>query len=119
MLPILPNSIYTRSPDFVKEEWDAMFAPDATVPASTVKGGWQGVLYSNLAIIDAVKSWDFFARQDFDMGSIDGGTSRIWCLAYAAGKFVVPCSPSAAFPRHSRVRPAGLTTVLGLGGGPK
>ena len=95
-----------------------MFAPDAAVPASTVEGGWQGVLYSNLAIIDAAQSWDFFAKQDFDMGSIDGGTSRIWSLAYAAGEFV-SCSPSAAFPRHSRLPPAGLTTVLGLGGGPK
>lgn len=98
MLPLLPNSVYTRSPDFVKEEWEAMFASGAAVPADTVEGGWQGVLFANLAIIDAAKSWDFFAKKDFDLGSLDGGSSRIWYLAYAAGESVqIPKSLERGF----------------------
>jgi endo-1,3(4)-beta-glucanase len=87
MLPLLPNSAYTRSPEFVREEWEAMFAPGAAKPADTVEGGWRGVLFANLALIDPAKAWDFFAQPNFDLAWIDGGASRSWYLAYAAGKF--------------------------------
>ncbi|PGG99183.1 endo-1,3(4)-beta-glucanase [Blastomyces parvus] len=85
MLPLIPSSAYTRHKDFVREEWDAMFSEKASTPASKVQGGWQGVLYSNLALIDPGASWDFFAREPFDLSKIDGGASRTWYLAYAAG----------------------------------
>ncbi|EFR00061.1 endo-1,3(4)-beta-glucanase 1 [Nannizzia gypsea CBS 118893] len=85
-LPNLPNSAYTRSAKFVKEEWDAIFASRAAVPAEKVTGGWKGVLYANLAIIDPQASWKYFAQPSLDLASIDGGASRIWYLAYAAGK---------------------------------
>ncbi|EEP81696.1 hypothetical protein UREG_06561 [Uncinocarpus reesii 1704] len=84
MLPLLPASAYARRKDFVREEWDAMFASNATKPASTVDGGWRGVLYANLAIIDPGASWNFFAQNNFNMSWIDGGASRTWYLAYAA-----------------------------------
>ncbi|KMP05178.1 endo-1,3(4)-beta-glucanase 1 [Coccidioides immitis RMSCC 2394] len=84
MLPLLPASAYTRRSEFVREEWNAMFAPNATKPADTVEGGWRGVLYANLAIIDAEASWKFFTQPNFNMGWIDGGASRTWYLAYAA-----------------------------------
>ncbi|KAN0071494.1 Endo-1,3(4)-beta-glucanase [Elaphomyces granulatus] len=84
MLPILPNSAYTRPNKFVTEEWNAIFAPNASTPADTVAGGWRGVLYSNLAIIDPVASYKFFTQPNFDYSWIDGGTSRVWLLAYAA-----------------------------------
>ncbi|GBF63756.1 endo-1,3(4)-beta-glucanase [Trichophyton mentagrophytes] len=85
MLPLLPNSAYTRSAEFVKEEWEAMFASGAAAPAENVTGGWKGVLYANLAIIDPEASWKYFAQPSLDLSSIDGGASRIWYLAYAAG----------------------------------
>jgi endo-1,3(4)-beta-glucanase len=86
MLPLLPNSAYTRQEGFVTEEWNAMFAEGASTPAGKVEGGWRGVLFANLAIIDPAKAWNFFAQDNFDMGWIDGGATRTWYLAYAAGK---------------------------------
>ncbi|PGH16809.1 hypothetical protein AJ79_01453 [Helicocarpus griseus UAMH5409] len=85
MLPLIPSSGYTRSKDFVREEWDAMFSEQASTSASKVQGGWQGVLYANLAIIDPTASWNFFAQEPFDLAKVDGGASRTWYLAYAAG----------------------------------
>ena len=63
-----------------------MFAPGAALPADTVQGGWKGVLFANLALIDPVASWNFFAQQNFDLGWVDGGASRTWYLALAAGE---------------------------------
>ncbi|KAL1957438.1 hypothetical protein VTO42DRAFT_6006 [Malbranchea cinnamomea] len=85
MLPLLPSSAYTRSKEFVREEWDALFAPGASMPAENVQGGWRGVLFANLALIDPARAWDFFSQQNFDLGWIDGGASRTWYLAFAAG----------------------------------
>ncbi|KAJ5586876.1 uncharacterized protein N7459_002641 [Penicillium hispanicum] len=85
MLPLLPNSAYTRQREFVTEEWNAIFSANASTPASKVEGGWKGVLYANLALIDPQAAWDFFAADDFDYNLIDGGASRTWYLAYAAG----------------------------------
>ncbi|CEL05906.1 Putative Endo-1,3-beta-glucanase Engl1 [Aspergillus calidoustus] len=85
MLPLLPSSTYTRSQEFVREEWDAIFASNAAAPAEGVTGGWKGVLYANLALIDPAASWRFFAQDGFDYGWIDGGASRTWYLAFAAG----------------------------------
>lgn len=93
MLPLLPCSAYTRNKTFVADEWNAMFAPNASDPASNVTGGWKGVLYANLAIADPAASYDFFAQNNFDYSWIDGGTTRTWYLAYAAG----PCLSSFLF----------------------
>ncbi|PTU23259.1 hypothetical protein P175DRAFT_0432895 [Aspergillus ochraceoroseus IBT 24754] len=87
MLPLLPSSSYVRSQKFVQEEWDAMFASGASDPAENVAGGWKGVLYANLALIRPASSWNFFAQSNFDYSWIDGGASRTWYLAYAAGEF--------------------------------
>lgn len=86
MLPLLPCSPYTRNKKFVTEEWNAFFAPGASTPADKVAGGWKGVLYANLALIDPAAAWDFFSQSNFDYGSIDGGASRTWYLAFAAGE---------------------------------
>jgi endo-1,3(4)-beta-glucanase len=88
MLPLLPNSGYTRQQQFVAEEWQAIFAANASTPATKVDGGWKGVLFANLALVDPQASWDFFAQQEFDYSWIDGGASRTWYLAYAAGEFL-------------------------------
>lgn len=89
MLPLLPFAGLTRSRAFVSQEWSAFFDPAnraAPDPASSVQGGWKGIIYANLALVDPKKSWDFFAQRDFDMSWIDGGASRTWYLAWAAGK---------------------------------
>lgn len=84
MLPLLPHSAYTRSQEFVSEEWEAMFSPNASTPADKVDGGWKGVLFANLALVNPKASWNFFAQHHFDYSWIDGGASRTWYLAYAA-----------------------------------
>lgn len=86
MLPLLPSSPFVRNRKFVAEEWNALFASNATKPANEVEGGWQGVLYANLALVDPATSWKFFARSGFDYGAIDGGATRTWYLAFAAGE---------------------------------
>ncbi|RDW70577.1 uncharacterized protein DSM5745_08088 [Aspergillus mulundensis] len=85
MLPLLPMSPFIRSQKFVREEWNAMFASNASVPAERVVGGWKGVLYANLALIDPAASWSFFSQANFDYSWLDGGASRTWYLAFAAG----------------------------------
>lgn len=76
MLPLLPSSAYTRNKNFVAQEWNAMFASNASTPAEKVEGGWKGILYANLALIDPAASWNFFAQPNFNYSWIDGGASR-------------------------------------------
>ncbi|KAL8766185.1 MAG: hypothetical protein Q9209_006950 [Squamulea sp. 1 TL-2023] len=88
MLPLLPYSSLTRPSSFIQSEWSTLFDPSnpsAPDPASSIQGGWKGILYANLALIDPKKSWDFFAQNEFDERWIDGGASRTWYLAMAAG----------------------------------
>lgn len=82
MLPILPLSAYTRSQNFIREEW-ARFFDQGRV--DTVQGGWRGILYSNLALIDAKAAWKFFSAPAFKPEYLDGGASLTWYLALAAG----------------------------------
>ena len=83
MIPLNPSSGLTRSRNFVSEEWASYFDKGRV---DQVAGGWRGILYANLAIIDPATSWNFFAQNNFDPGWLDGGASRTWYLAYAAGK---------------------------------
>ncbi|PYH93888.1 endo-1,3-beta-glucanase Engl1 [Aspergillus ellipticus CBS 707.79] len=85
MLPLMPSSAFVRRENFVREEWNSLFASTAPAPASSVTGGWKGVLYANLALIDPGSAWDFFVQSNFDYSWIDGGASRTWYLAYVAG----------------------------------
>lgn len=82
----MPSSPFVRSRKFVAQEWNAVFAGNASTPANKVEGGWQGVLYANLALVDPQTSWKYFSRDGFDYGTIDGGATRTWYLAFAAGK---------------------------------
>ncbi|KAF2711801.1 glycoside hydrolase family 81 protein [Pleomassaria siparia CBS 279.74] len=81
MIPLNPSSAYTRPATFVKEEWDAYFSNGR---AEVVAGGWKSILYANLALIDPVTSYKFFADPNFDAQSLDGGASRTWYIAYSA-----------------------------------
>lgn len=87
MIPLNPSSAYTRCARFVHEEWASYFATIGTHPAQSVLGGWRGILYGNLATVDPKAAWGFFAQKNFDMGWLDGGSSRTWYLAFAAGEF--------------------------------
>lgn len=80
MIPLNPSSAYTRSRQFVQEEWDAYFSNGRV---DQVEGGWKGILYANLALIDPQKSFEFFADPKFN-SILDGGASRTWYLAYSA-----------------------------------
>jgi endo-1,3(4)-beta-glucanase len=94
MLPLLPSSTLTRTQRFVSEEWNTYFSKGRVY---SVQGGWKGILYANLAIIDPVSSFNFFNSVDFDPSWLDGGASRTWYLAFAAGISFLFCScPSYA-----------------------
>ena len=88
MLPLMPASPFVRSRKFVAQEWNALFAGNASTPANKVEGGWQGVLYANLALVDPQTSWKYFSRNGFDYSAIDGGATRTWYLAFAAGESI-------------------------------
>ncbi|KAF2195462.1 glycoside hydrolase family 81 protein [Zopfia rhizophila CBS 207.26] len=81
MIPLNPSSTYTRPASFVKEEWDAYFSDGRT---DKVEGGWKGILYANLALIDPDAAFKFFSDPNFDLGTLDGGASRTWYLAFTA-----------------------------------
>jgi endo-1,3(4)-beta-glucanase len=81
MIPLNPTSAYVRRKKFVQEEWDTYFNNGR---ADKVSGGWKGILYANLALVDPQSSYNFFADPNFDYGILDGGASRTWYLAYAA-----------------------------------
>lgn len=111
MIPLLPSSGYTRSPAFVAQEWNAIFASNASTPANTVTGGWKGILYANYALVDPVGAFNFFAQPNFDYSWIDGGASRTWYLAYAAGEYFIrksllglPCTCTDIFGQDSAER---------------
>lgn len=82
MLPVNPSSTLTRAARFVSQEWSTYFSNGRV---DSVAGGWRGVLYANLALIDPVTSYNFFAQSGFDNSWLDGGASRTWNLALAAG----------------------------------
>lgn len=84
MLPLLPSSTLTRTQTFVQQEWDTYFSNGR---ADTVVGGWKGILYANYAIVNPKAAWQFFASPTFDASWLDGGASRTWYLALAAGEF--------------------------------
>lgn len=81
MLPLNPSTPYTRSRQFVQEEWDTYFSNGR---ADKVEGGWKGVLFGNLAAVDPEGAYAFFNNPDFDNKALDGGASLTWYLAYTA-----------------------------------
>lgn len=82
MLPLNPSSTLTRKKAFVREEWDMYFGDGR---ADSIQSGWKGILYANLAIIDPVTAYNWFAQPDFPYRWLDGGASRTWYLALSAG----------------------------------
>jgi len=85
MVPLLPSSTLTRTQQFVTEEWNAYFSNGRV---DSIVGGWKGIVYANLAIIDPTSSWNYFSQASFDTSTLDGGASQTWYLALAAGMFL-------------------------------
>ncbi|KAF1813085.1 endo-1,3-beta-glucanase [Eremomyces bilateralis CBS 781.70] len=81
MIPLNPTSALIRSVQFVEEEWNTYFSNGR---CNQVDGGWRGILYANLALVNPKKAFEFFSQPNFDMSWIDGGASRTWYLAYCA-----------------------------------
>lgn len=86
MLPLIPSSTLTRTREFVTEEWNTWFSGGR---AAAIAGGWKGVVMANLAIIDPVTSYNYFASSSFDVSTLDGGASRTWYMAFAAGELCI------------------------------
>lgn len=82
MLPLSPASSLSRPAAFVSQEWTTYF-DNGRVDA--VAGGWRGILYANLALVDPKSAYAFFAQSNFDDSWLDGGASRTWYLAFCAG----------------------------------
>jgi endo-1,3(4)-beta-glucanase len=83
MIPIMPFSTVTRRRDFVQTEWDQFFAKNI----SSITSGWRGILMANQALINPEASYQFFSNSsgEYTDQMLDGGASRTWYLAYAAG----------------------------------
>lgn len=82
MIPINPSSAYTRNQNFVKEEWATYFNNGRV---DQTEGGWRGILYSNLALIDPKTAYNWFSGPNFDPQYLDNGASLTWYLALSAG----------------------------------
>ena len=82
MIPLHPMSAYCRTRKFVTEEWRTYFANGRV---DSVAGGWRGILYANLAIIDPATRHNWFSGPSFDPQYLDGGASLTWYLTFAAG----------------------------------
>ena len=86
MMPLLPHTPLIRTPDFVAEEWRALFSDGR---AEAVEGGWKGILFGNYATIDPQGAYAFFSAPDFDPAWLDGGVSLTWYLCYSAGEWLL------------------------------
>ncbi|KIW26143.1 hypothetical protein, variant 3 [Cladophialophora immunda] len=84
MIPLMPFSTLTRTEQFVTEEWITYFADGAVRQVIDITGGWKGIVYANLAIINPTAAYNFFTQPSFDMGWIDGGASLTWYIAMSA-----------------------------------
>ena len=103
MIPTLPFSTITRRRDFVRTEWEQLFASRA----SSITTGWRGILMANLALVDSTASYDFFAGKtgEYTDQMLDGGASRTWYLAYSAA---LKTADDAGY--ESPYGPAGVNT---------
>lgn len=90
MIPFTPITKYLKDPEWVRAEWEAFFSTPEKY--GVVEFGWNGLLYSNLALIDPVKSFNYFKVKDFDKLFLDEVASLTYSLAYAARKSNPPTS---------------------------
>ncbi|KAF8471085.1 endo-1,3(4)-beta-glucanase [Kalaharituber pfeilii] len=86
MLPTTPISKWIRRDSWAREEWESCFGNGAV---DAVQGGWRGILWASRACWDPRGAWGFFAGESGRWTDewLDGGLSRAWGLALAAGEF--------------------------------
>ncbi|KAF1941738.1 endo-1,3(4)-beta-glucanase 1 precursor [Clathrospora elynae] len=103
MIPLNPSSAYTRSRQFVQEEWDTYFSNGR---AEQVQGGWKNILKANQALIDAQASYDHFSDPNFNE-QLDGGASLTWYLAYSAALLSADSVSTESDPQMNYTAPIG------------
>ena len=85
-------------------------------------GGWKGILFANYAIVNPVAAWEFFVDPAFDASWLDGGASRTWYLAFAAGEscffFILLSSFLPPFFSGAFIVEENWLMCIGLGGAP-
>jgi endo-1,3(4)-beta-glucanase len=81
MIPMTPALSLIRGREFVKQEWDSKVSKFI----DSVDSGWKGILMLNKASVDPESSLKFFASPNFKDQWLDGGMSRTWSIAFAAG----------------------------------
>ncbi|KAI5845975.1 endo-1,3(4)-beta-glucanase [Tricharina praecox] len=79
MLPLTAISPYIRGQTFVTEEWNLYFRGKT----GAIDDGWKGILYANLALIDAKGTFAFFNSTGWKAKWLDGGASRSWYMAFS------------------------------------
>ena len=89
MLPLLPVTPYTRSKQFVREEWEAYFSNGRV---DRIDGGWRGIVYASYGTIDPRTTYAWFGSRDFNAAWLDGGASRTWYMAFFAGRLNALCT---------------------------
>lgn len=115
MIPVHAPTALARSKTFIKQEWDAFFSSGRI---DKVNNGWKGVAYANYAVIEPKRAWDFFNSASFKPNWLDGGASRTWYLAYAAGEtdpFLSLALPSVC-RGVKKMKKINANRVLALGG---
>lgn len=83
MIPVHGPTGLVRSKNFIQEEWDAFFSNGRV---DKFDNPWKGIAYAQYALVNPRAAWSFFSSSSFRDNWIDGGASRSWYMAYAAGK---------------------------------
>lgn len=100
MIPVSPANELLRTETFVQEEWDTVLQNIniITSPESHRNSGWQSLLYTNYAVIDAVA-----AMQNLSVATMDGGLSRAWALYFAATRPNIDTQGGGGITRSSQL----------------
>lgn len=83
MIPIHAPTGFSRSNEFIRQEWDAFFSNGRI---DKIDNAWKGIIYANYALVAPRAAWNFFSQSSFSGSWLDGGASRTWYMAYTAGK---------------------------------
>ncbi|CAH0493129.1 unnamed protein product [Peronospora farinosa] len=79
MIPVSPILEVSRSPRFVREEWDEVLSKLPIVyDWKANQSGWTSLLFANYSVVDSAKALEVLATC-----LMDDGLSRAWALLYA------------------------------------
>lgn len=80
MIPVSPILEVSRSPRFVREEWDEVLRKLPIVHDwKSNQSGWSSLLFANYSVLDREKAFQVLQKCP-----MDDGLSRAWALYYAA-----------------------------------